>query len=237
MKRIAIIPARGGSKRIPRKNLVHFRGRPMISWTIKSALNSQLFSNVLVSTDDEETAQIARQEGAEVPFLRKDNFDDFSPVSLATLTALEQAVDFWGSAFDTVVQLMPNCPLRGPREIIEAVKYFEIGKHRFQISAFQFGWMNPWWACRIDADGQPTWLFPEDRMRRSQDLEKLYCPTGAIWVADVDALRESKSFYGPGHVLHPIPWDVSIDIDDFADLHMAEVIAEARLKDNLDNQK
>ena len=96
MTRIAIIPARGGSKRIPLKNIIPFQGRPMISWSISAALDTGLFDRVLVSTEDEEIAAIGRSAGAEVPFLRRGHFDDHTPVSLATLTALEQAEDSLG---------------------------------------------------------------------------------------------------------------------------------------------
>lgn len=103
---IAIIPARGGSKRILKKNIIDFNGKPMIAWTIEAALKSQLFSKVLVSTDCEETADIARAFGAEVPFLRRGYSDDITPVSEATLDALLQAEKFWNLDFDTVTQLI-----------------------------------------------------------------------------------------------------------------------------------
>ena len=226
MSNIAIIPARGGSKRIPRKNVTVFRGRPMIAWTIEAALESGVFDTVLVSTDDVEIAEIARAEGAEVPFLRKAHADDQSPVSEAIISALHQAERHYDSSFDSVTQLMPNCPLRGAEEIRAAWEHFDSGAHRFQISAFEFGWMNPWWAARMGGDGQPNWLFPEARLSRSQDLDRLYCPTGAIWLAEASALVAARSFYGPGHVLWPMPWQAAIDIDDWHDLQMAEALAQ-----------
>ena len=225
---IAIIPARGGSKRIPRKNVIPFRGRPMIEWTIDAALGSGLFDTVLVSTDDEGIAETAVSAGADVPFLRQAHADDHSPVSEAVLSALGQAVTHFGKDFDTVVQLMPNCPLRDTDDIRKAWDNFFAHGHDFQISAFEFGWMNPWWAGRLGSDGQPTWLFPEERMSRSQDLDRLYCPTGAIWMAKSAALVQSGSFYGPGHVLFPMSWQSAIDIDDLSDLEMAEAAAIIR---------
>lgn len=198
----------------------------MIGWTIEAALQSGAFDHVLVSTDDAEIADAARAEGAEVPFLRDAHADDQSPVSNAVITALHQAQRHYATSFDVVAQLMPNCPLRGAGEIHAAWTHFQQGSHRFQISAFEFGWMNPWWAARIAPDGQPDWLFPEGRSARSQDLDRLYCPTGAIWIADAPALIEARSFYGPGHVLCPMPWQAAVDIDDVQDLHMAEALAE-----------
>ena len=226
MSRIAIIPARGGSKRIPRKNIVEFRRRPMIAWTIEAALESGVFDVVLVSTDDEEIAEISRFEGAEVPFLRDVHADDQSPVSEAIIAALGQAERHYGKSYSAVTQLMPNCPLRGADEIRAAFAHFSSRGHRFQISACEFGWMNPWWAARVDQTGKPEWLFPESRFLRSQDLERLCCPTGAIWIAEPAALAEAGTFYGPGHVLYPMAWQVAIDIDDLGDLLMAEALAE-----------
>lgn len=222
---IAIIPARGGSKRIPGKNVIPFRGRPMIGWTIEAALESGVFDKVIVSTDDPKIADIARSEGAEVPFLRDAHADDQSPVSEAIITAIGQAEQYFGKSFLTVAQLMPNCPLRNADDIRSAWERFQGSSHNFQISAFEFGWMNPWWAAKLGDDSQPIWTFPEARKSRSQDLEKLYCPTGATWIADVSSLIESRTFYGPGHILHPMPWQSAVDIDDYNDLHMAEALS------------
>ncbi len=237
MSCIAIIPARGGSKRIPRKNIMPFRGRPMIGWTIEAALKSDVFDTVLISTDDADIADIARAEGGEVPFLRDAHADDQSPVSDAVISALGQAESHFNKRFDSVAQLMPNCPLRGAKEIQAAWTFFEGGKHQFQISAFEFGWMNPWWAARLKADSQPDWLFPGARLSRSQDLDRLFCPTGAIWFADAEKLVEAGSFYGPGHVLCPMAWQSAIDIDDWHDLRMAEALASIAEKPESDDAR
>ena len=87
----------------------------------------------------------------------------------------------------------------------------------FMISAFEFGWMNPWWANKVDVDGRPDALFPEAMNSRSQDLEHLFCPTGAIWMAKCRALTQAATFYGPDHRYHVMPWDKAIDIDDYGD--------------------
>ena len=92
---IAIIPARGGSERIKKKNILDFFGKPLIAWTIEAAIKSELFQKVLVSTEDEEIAEISLELGAEVPFLRKDYADDFSEVSKATISSLNQAEEYW----------------------------------------------------------------------------------------------------------------------------------------------
>ena len=222
--RIAIIPARGGSKRIPHKNIVDFFGTPLISRTIQAANESGCFDRVLVSTDDPEIAEVSRSYGAEVPFLRMDKADDHSPVSEATLSALSQAESHWNESYETVVQLMANCPLREAGDILKALAAFDDKAALFQISSFKFGWMNPWWSVKLDEGGIPKRLFPEALSRRSQDLETLYCPTGAIWIANSNALKHAGSFYGEGHVFENMPWTSAVDIDDYEDLEMARAI-------------
>lgn len=223
-RRIAIIPARGGSKRIPRKNIVDFFGKPLMAWSIEAALQSGCFSRVLVSTDDEEIASTAISHGASAPFLRTQFADDHTPVSEATLSSLEQAEAHWGETYTTVVQLLPSCPLRNATDIRNAIAAFDRSEAPFQISCFKFGWMNPWWAAKLDASGTPTRLFPESATTRSQDLGDLYCPTGAVWVGRPEALKAERSFYGRGHVFAPIHWTSSVDIDDEDDLEMARAV-------------
>lgn len=226
--RIAIIPARGGSKRLPRKNIMLFNGKPMIAWTIEAALQSGMFSRVLVSTDDEEIRQVSIQAGAEVPFLRHAAFDDYATSSEATLIALQQAEQHWGDNYTSVAQLMANCPLRSCEDIQKAVTHFEQSSASAQISCFKFGWMNPWWAVQLSPEGKPTYAFPEIRDSRSQDLAPLYCPTGAIWIASTTALREHGTFYAPEHVFYPMHHMSAVDIDDHDDLTMAQAFAMVR---------
>ena len=159
--RLAVILARGGSKRLPRKNLIQFGGRPMLAWSVEAALESGCFERVLVSTDDAEIAAVGRQAGADVPFLRNAAMDDQASSSAATLVALCQAEEHWGKSYGVVAQLMANCPLRTAKDLQGAVSAFDAGVAPAQISAFQFGWMNPWWAARLGSDRQPDWLFPE----------------------------------------------------------------------------
>jgi len=221
VKHIAVILARGGSKRLPRKNILEFHGKPMLAWTVEAALESGCYQRVLVSTDDAVVAAIARDYGAEAPFLRHAAAGDMAPSSEATLAALGQAEEHWGEHYDQVSQLMANCPLRSAADIRNSVTNFLQGRAQFQISCFPFGWMNPWWAARLDDEQRPEYLFPQARTARSQDLPHLYCPSGAIWIAGCEPLRKSGSFYGTGHSMHPISWMSAMDIDDAEDLVMA----------------
>ena len=223
-KRIAIIPARGGSKRIPNKNIVDFFGKPMIAWTIESALKTKMFETILVSTDDEEIAEISRDYGAEVPFLRNRNSDDHTPVSEATLTALEQLKDYNKKTFETIVQLMPNCPLRSEKSIVKQLEFFENSvEKRSVLSGFDYGFCNPWWAHKKDQTGKYKKVFKDfSTFKRSQDLEPLVCPSGAIWISTIENLRKFNSFYSKGYTFYKLSWQEAVDIDDDSDLHLAK---------------
>jgi N-acylneuraminate cytidylyltransferase len=219
--RVAIIPARGGSKRLPRKNIIDFFGRPLIGWTIAAANESGLFDRVIVSTDSAEIADIARAQGAEVPFLRDGLADDFTPISAVTVGALDQIADTLGEQYETVVQLMANCPLRDASHVKTSIAAFDHLGATFQISCVRFGWLNPWWAVRRNEDGSALPLFPDAFGKRSQDLDPLFSPTGAIWIARSAALRQYKTFYGPRHRYEPLPWSAGVDIDEEDDLAFA----------------
>lgn len=221
-KVLAIIPARGGSKRIPKKNIIPLGGRPMIHWTIEAALKCSYIDRVLVSTDSPEIKSIAESAGAAVPFLRVEATDDITPVSEATLSALKQSEALWGK-FDIVVQLMANCPFRDTKVITEGIEQFFSDDRKSQVSYFKYGWMNPWWAHRL-SEGQPEPLFPAAIKSRSQDLEELYCPTGSIWISTSSQLKTFKTFYSPAFSTHVIDWISALDIDDKEDLLMAQAV-------------
>lgn len=222
MQIVAIIPARGGSKRVPRKNIRPFHGKPIIAYTIEAALQSSLFSRIIVSTDDQEIAEIAQLYGAEVPFLRQANIaDDHTPVSEVTSDALLR-LDPDGQCFEAVAQLMANCPLRTAVDIRSSYDQFVQTGTDAQISVTRYGWLNPWWAMEMNANHQLAPFFTEQLKARSQDLPELFCPTGAIWWIKASALRASKTFHISGRTGWQIPWQRAVDIDDEADWLLAE---------------
>jgi CMP-N-acetylneuraminic acid synthetase len=232
--RLAVVPARGGSRRIPRKNIVDFFGKPMLAWTVEAAIASGAFDRIIVSTEDQEIADVARAAGAEVPFLRQGNFDDHAGVSAVTVDVLDQVRGHYGEEYRQVVQLMPNCPLRNADDIALAVAGFETSGAEFQISCVRFAWMNPWWALRRDPEGRGQPVFPEALDRRSQDMPPLYCPSGAIWIAAAGALARHGDFYGPGYRLQPLSWISAVDIDEPDDLDFARAAFLIRRGDSAD---
>ncbi len=223
-KSIAIIPARGGSKRIPKKNIMDFYGKPIIAYTIEAALNSKKFDRVIVSTDSEEIAQISKEYGAQVPFLRDIKADDNTPVSEAIVYALDQAQEYYNEKYDYVSQLMANCPIRDAQDVINTYENFVKNDYESQLTCFKFGFMNPWWAFKLNKDNSATRLIGQDINIRSQDLEDLYCPTGAMWIAKADKLREHRSFYTENHKYFEIDWKSAVDIDNYEDVEMAKAV-------------
>lgn len=226
--RLAVIPARGGSKRVPGKNVRSLAGRPLIAYAIENALESGLFEAVVVSTDAPEIAEVARAHGADVPFLRApDLADDVTPVSAATADALAR-LDPQGERFASVCQLMPNCPLVVPEDVRASSRQFEASAADAQVSVVRYGWQNPWWALRRDERFLLDPLFPEALASRSQDLPELFCPTGAVWWVRADVLRRAGTFHVAQRTGWEIPWERGVDIDTEDDWALVELLAEAR---------
>lgn len=222
---IAIIPARGGSKRLPRKNIMDFNGKPLIAWTIEAAINSKLFDHVVVSTEDKEIADTAMAYGAEVPFLRNSAFDDAALVSEAVIVAVKQAEDAFQKEFARVFMLMPTCPVRGSGAIREMHDFFIAREADFALSCYQPPG-KAWWAQTLGEDFVPTALFPQFTTANSQDLEPLYLPTGSIWIANRTALMKAGTFYGPGYLFFPVDWKVAVDIDTRQDFEFAQMTCQ-----------
>ena len=223
-KNVAVILARQGSKRIPKKNIVDFHNKPLIYWTIKAALEANLFNNIIVSTDSNEIREMSIKFGAEVPFLREKYCDDHASSSMATLQTLEQCKKELGFEFENVFQLMPNCPIRSSKEIVTAFDNFSKKNAVSQISCTNFGWLNPWWAIKLEKNGFGDPLFPKEFNERSQDQEKLYGISGAVWIAKSFVLEKYKTFYCPGHIFFPMSWHSAFDIDTQDDLEIAKSI-------------
>ena len=226
MLSLAVIPARGGSKRLPGKNTRELLGKPMIVFTIEAALGSGLFERIVVSTDSPAIAAVARDAGAEVPFVRSAALaDDHTPVSAVTVDAL-QRLDA-GVHFAHVAQLMPNCPLRTADDIRASYAQFTETGAESQLSVTRFGWLNPWWAMRRNEQFTLTPVFEASVTQRGQDLPDLFCPTGAVWWAGADVLRRTGTFHTPARTGWEMPWQRAVDIDVEQDWRLAETLLRA----------
>ena len=219
-KIIAIIPARIGSKRIKEKNLVSFNGKPLIKKTIDIVKRCKYIDKVVISTDSKKILKISSKFGVNTPFLRSAAFDDKSSVNQATLVAIKQSEEYYGK-FDIVVQLMPNCPLRKLQTLNSSIKSFFKKKVKSQISFFEYGFANPRWAHEIK-NYKILPLFKKNMLKRSQDMPKLFCPSGSIWISDIKTLKKYKTFYSPSYSYFLMSFEEAIDIDTYDDLKVAK---------------
>jgi N-acylneuraminate cytidylyltransferase len=232
LKRVAVIPARGGSKRIPNKNIRLFCGKPILAYTIQAARDSGLFEKIIVTTDSTEIADVAREYAAQVPFLREAQLaDDHTPVAQATVDALAR-LEAEGDRFEAVAQLMANCPLRDAGDIVASWNHFARSGARFQITIAPYLLQNPAWAVMRGMDGRLSPVFNEHFSTRSQDLPPVFCPSGAIWWAQTSALRETKSFHTSATIGWEIAWEHGLDIDTPDDWRVAETLASMTQGEN-----
>ena len=228
---LALIPARGGSKGLPRKNIASLLGKPLIAWTISEALSSKYLDGVIVSTEDEEIARIAKKYGAEIPFKR--------PKHLACDTSkgidvVLHAIDWFnkkGNRYDLLMLLQPTSPLRTVEDIDRAVEYFFAKQGDVVVSV-------------CEAEHSPLWtnILPDDMCMQKfinlkssglnrQDLPKHYRLNGAIYLSFCDHLQRNKSFFGKGTFAYIMPQESSVDIDSNFDFNLAEFILSRRLKE------
>lgn len=223
--KLAVIPARGGSKRIPRKNIREFAGKPMIAHAIDAAQRCGLFDHVVVSTDDEEIAAIALAHGAEVPFRRPAELaDDHTPTVPVIAHAIE-ACRQMGWAIAHACCIYPGVPLISVDDLREAYALLEHSgaAYSFPVTEFPSAIQR---ALRRLPDGRMQPFYPEYELTRSQDLEPAYHDAGQFYWGRTDAWLTNNRIHGSGVGL-PIPaWRV-VDIDTPADWERAELLYNA----------
>ena len=222
MKIVAIITARGGSKRIPKKNIKEFCGKPIIAYSIEAAIESQVFDEVMVSTDSEEIASIAREYGASVPFLRSEKTsNDFA----VTVDVIEEVLEQYrkiGKNFDYIACIYPTAPFINATKLADAVTRIEEEKADAVISVVRYGF--PPQRAFLIRDGKMVYQFPEYEKARSQDLEPIYHDCGQFYICSSKVLLEHHSVVLPNTIPFVIPEEEVQDIDTMADW----VIAEAK---------
>ncbi|NTZ95540.1 pseudaminic acid cytidylyltransferase [Pseudomonas koreensis] len=223
MNSVAIIPARGGSKRIPRKNLLAFDGVPMIVRSIRTALDSGLFEQVVVSTDDAEIAELALAHGAQVPFLRPAELaDDFTGTAAVIVHALQQL-----PAFDYACCVYATAPLlqsRFLREGFELLQQHPQKSFAFSVCSFGFPVQR---ALTVDGQGALTALYPEFRQTRSQDLPEAFQDAGQFYWGRSEAWLRGEVLYSSASLPVILPRHLVQDIDTLQDWKRAEYLYAA----------
>jgi len=220
-KVIAIIPARGGSKRIPNKNIKPFAGQPIISYSIKAAQATDLFDRIIVSTDSEEIAEVAKIWGAEVPFIRPPELaDDFTGTVPVLLHALNW-LSGHGFAVDYFCCIYATAPFVQPEHIIEG---FTLLKKRnattaFSVTTFPYSIFR---ALKIGGDDRVEMFWPEHENSRSNDLPEAYHDAGQFYWANAKNYLKEKQFYSKDSVPVILPRYLVQDIDTPEDWETAE---------------
>ncbi len=221
---LGLIPARGGSKGLPRKNIKPLLGKPLVAWTIEQALASKYLDRVVVSTDDKEIVEISRKYGAEVPFLRPEELATDEAKSIDVVLHAISWVEENDKPYDLLMLLQLTSPLRTEEDIDRAIELlFEKGTSAI-VSVCEVEY-HPYWSNVLPADGcMKDFIKPEVINKRRQELSPFYRLNGAIYLAYCHYLKQEKSFFGDKTFAYIMPRERSIDIDEEIDFILAEIL-------------
>lgn len=228
MSNVCIIPARGGSKRIPRKNIKNFFGKPMLAYPIQTALESELFSKIIVSTDDPEIAEIAQKYGAEVPFIRPtDLADDFA----GTAPVIKHALNFLAEAGETYTNvgfIYPCTPLISAEILQAAYSAWQTSKADGCMTVCEFP-SAPQRGLIINSANRIESLYPENRGTRTQDLPSTYYDAGQFYFAKVTAYLAGLAMHSNRTFPYILSRHLAQDIDTPADWQQTELMFKLTL--------
>lgn len=229
--RLAVIPARGGSKRIPRKNIRPFGGLPMIAWSIRAALESGLFGRVVVSTDDPEIASVATQHGADAPFVRAAELSDDHTGTVPVVADAVRWQNANGPAAGDVCCIYATAPFIQASDIRRGLHVLgETGaEYAFSVTSYPFPIQR---AIRLTPDGRMAMFQPEHFNTRSQDLEEAWHDAGQFYWGRAKAWLAQTPLFGPASAPVPLPRDRVQDIDTPEDWERAERMFQAKTAGN-----
>lgn len=224
---LAIIPARGGSKGIPRKNVRLLCGKPLVAYSIETALSSEYIDRVVVSTEDKEIARIVEQYGGEVierpTELARDDTPSL-PVYQHVIEYLEKEERF---TTDAVVALQPTCPLRIAADIDGAIQKF-LGADCDSVLSVCEAEHPPHWMYTLDGDRMKLLIEGGEKIARRQDAPRVYRINGAVYITRKQIMMVENRVWGDDTRAYIMPWERSIDIDTEIDLKLAELIMKER---------
>ncbi len=221
MSAIAVITARGGSKRIPGKNKKEFIGKPIICYSIEAALESGLFEEVMVSTDDEEIAEIAKKAGASVPFMRSARTsDDYATTDDVLMEVLEE-YEKMGRDFAYMACIYPTAPFVTAEKLKEAFSLLKENNASGVMPVVRFSF-PPQRGMAVKS-GRLAYCYPENAMKRSQDLEPMYHDCGQFYFYDAAKYRACRGDLEDGYVPFPVQETEVQDIDNLTDWKLAEI--------------
>jgi len=217
---LAIIPARGGSKGIPRKNIRPLAGKPLIAWTIEEAKKSKYIDRSILSSEDEEIIQVAKEYGCEVPFIRPRELALDNTPSIDTVI---HAINTLPERYDYLCLLQPTSPLRKVQDIDACIKKCIDNNAESCVSVMKVD-KHPYWMFQIDENGMLKSLYPDQSAVRRQDLPEIYVLNGAIYMATINQILQQRVFINKDTVAYEMDKKSSIDIDDEVDFKFAETM-------------
>ncbi|MFD1037061.1 cytidylyltransferase domain-containing protein [Virgibacillus byunsanensis] len=217
---LAIIPARGGSKGVPRKNIKDLAGKPLIAWTIEEAKKSKYIDRLVLSSEDQEIISVAEHYGCEVPFKRPQEMAlDETPGLDPVLHAIDNLPNY-----DYVVLLQPTSPLRNVHDIDQAIKKCELNSGIAVVSVTESS-KNPFWTYKLDSKEIMIPLMDINGIpARRQDAPKSFVLNGAVYVTKTDTLKEENSFLQKEIIAYVMPSERSLDIDSELDFKICEIM-------------
>lgn len=229
MANIAIIPARGGSTRVPGKNIREFCGKPVICYSIEAALNSGIFDEVMVSTDDEHIAQIARQAGAKVPFMRSAKNSDSYATTRAVLLEVLEEYEKRGKTFDAMACIYPCAIFITPEKLRNAYNMMQDTPDANAVTPV-VAFSSPPQRAMVVKEGFLTYAYPEHINTRTQDLETIYHDCGQFYFWKVDAyVNNTTGIWNT--VPYVMPEEETQDVDNESDFRIAEMKYKVYMKE------
>lgn len=227
--KIALIPARGGSKRIPKKNIKEFCGQPMIAYSIKAAKEANCFDHIIVSTDCEEIAKVAKEYGAEVPFIRPDDLSDDYATTMDVIKHCVQYYENKGETIESLCCLYATAPFVRPADLLKGLELLQADnvQYAFSATAFSFPIQR---AFYLDEKRQINMFEPEHLLTRSQDLEEAYHDAGQFYWCKLDAIKNNLPFFAPHSAAILLDRDRVQDIDTPADWDFAQKLFQLLLE-------
>ena len=221
MKYLAIIPARGGSKRLPNKNILELNGKPLITWSIESAKKSKYIDDIVITSDSEKILDIAKKYN--VKTIKRPDY--LASDTATTFDAIKHTIDSLQDKYEYIILLQPTSPLRNEKHIDEAIELLENKNADAIISVCETD-HSPLWSNTLPEDlNMSNFLRDEIKNKRSQDLPKFYRLNGAIYICKTDKLLEEKTFFIKNNIYaYIMDRKSSIDIDDEIDFKLAEIL-------------
>ena len=228
-KVLAIIPARGGSKGLPGKNIKELCGKPLIAWSIEAAKACSNIDRVVASTDDEDIAKVAKKYGAEVPFMRP---AELASDTASTIDVIFHAINWLKEHQDYrseyILLLQPTSPLRSGEDIDGAIQMLKDKDVRAVVSVCETD-HHPWWSNTLPENGNmKDFLRPGILNKRRQSLPVFYRLNGAIYLADTDYLHKCNGFFGPETFAYKMAESRTVDIDSDLDFKLAALLLEEK---------